>query len=103
MNWAFSFSGNKDAIATKFDEERDKAAGYGMIEAEQRDIDEVRDFVVQIASEYGEVSGSTSGHWNLQYGELVEATADRPAHRPIDSEKSTFGQITVTISKGAAS
>lgn len=84
MSWSFSVIGNSDVIGTEFDRVRDQAASNGMPEGECRDLDEVRDFAMQIASTHGECLVNTNGHWNV-FG------ADDP--------RNGLGQIIVSISK----
>lgn len=84
MSWTVSVTGTPDEIAKGFDAVREQASGL-MIEAEQRDIDEARDFAVQVASTHGRVAVSASGHWNTY-------TDDDPLGR-----KNHFGRVSITV------
>lgn len=68
MSWAIEVTGDASIIGERFDETRESCAGYGMIEDEQRDIDEARDLAMTLAEKYGRVHVSASGHWNSNDG-----------------------------------
>lgn len=82
MSYSFLFSGDAETVGQKFDSARDECAGWGMVDAELRDIDEARDFVMQLADTHGPVSGSCSGHWTIFGG---------------DDPRNRFGGINVVI------
>lgn len=86
MSWSISTSGESEAIGKAFDAERDRMLTFKMPEGEARDIDEARDFAMQLASVHGPLNVSASGHW-------VNFGADGP----------TFGRISVTIEKTTSS
>jgi hypothetical protein len=90
MSWSMSFNGGPNDIGEQFDTTRKQAAASGMIESEQHDIDETRDFAMQIASQYGNVRGSANGHWNTRYN--VPPSPSNPG-----GTVSSFGKISITI------
>lgn len=85
MSWSITVKGNAEEIGKAFDAQREQSASWGMIEAEQRDIDEARDLAMHFASKYDRVTVTASGHWNT-------FTDDDPLGR-----KSAFGRVSITI------
>lgn len=90
MSWSLNFNGGPNDIGEQFDTTRKQTAANGMIEPEQRNIDEARDFVMQIASEHGNVQGSANGYWNTRTN--VPSSPSNPG-----GTVSSFGRISVTI------
>jgi hypothetical protein len=93
MSWSLNFNGSQNDIGEQFDIERKQAAANGMIVAEQRDIDEARNFAMQIASQYGDVKGFANGSWNTRTN--VPSTPSSPG-----GTVSSFGKISITIEAG---
>jgi hypothetical protein len=84
MSWSVNFNGNTSEVTEAFDKQRAQSASYGMIEAELKDIDAVRDLVANFAERCGRVAGSANGHWINTH-----TPADTPPY---------LGQVQVTIS-----
>lgn len=87
MSWSVSVTGDDVKIGEAFDAEKKRSADNGMIPDEQLDIDEARDFAMQIASVHGECAVSASGHWTV-FG-------------PNDS-RNEFGAVQVNVQKVAS-
>ena len=81
MSWSVEVTGDADASGKRFDETRVASATYGMVEPEQRDIDDARDLAMTLAEKYGRVIVSASGHWNTN----------------TSADSSSFGRCSVTI------
>lgn len=89
MSWSVNITGKSHEIAIAFDEERNRVAANGMIEDEQRDVDEARDFAEVLAATHdATMSVSASGHWVTPPG-----NADQPPGSP------RFGRVSVTIER----
>lgn len=101
MSWSLPFSGDINEVTKQFEAEQERAQSYGMPAMERTEIGDALKFVraIMVHNEGLRVAGTAGGHWNLAYGDLVEATPDTPAHRQLDEKASTFGRIYVTIDK----
>ncbi len=84
MSWSVGFEGNEEEVKGIFDRQRAQSASYGMIEAELKDIDAVRDVVANFAQRCGRVKGTASGHW-------INAYKDAP-------NPPALGQVQLSIS-----
>lgn len=90
MSWSIEVTGSAEEISAKFDETRESCAKYGMIEAEQRDIINTKNFAVLAATSYGRIRVSASGHWDIASG--VAPSEGNPG-----GTVSSFGRMSVTI------
>lgn len=93
MSYSFTFSGDENEVGKQFDDARDSAAANGLIEPEQRDIDEARDLVMRFANTHGPVSGSCNGHWSIKWE--AGATPNDPSTANLAESK--FAAITISI------